>query len=106
MISALLAEAHERGFRLNNLFEHDSGLWQANLRSDTHATDFGYGETPEAALTAAIDAIATAMECPQWQVAPAINTDHLPEPTGSIDIFALLSANLRPHTANPFRGKL
>ncbi len=62
MIESLLAEIADAGWLLSNLFQLDSGLWQANLRNATHHTDYGLGFTPAEALEAAIDAMATAYE--------------------------------------------
>lgn len=62
MIESLLAEIADAGWLLSNLFQLDSGLWQANLRSATHCTDYGRGFTPAEALEAAIDQMASASE--------------------------------------------
>lgn len=63
MLDDLIAEANEAGWLLNNLFQLSDGSFRANLRSDTHATLFGEGQTPEealaSALTSAIVPIAT-----------------------------------------------
>lgn len=37
---------------LNNLFQRQSGLWQANCRLSNGTTDFGVGPTPYDALRA------------------------------------------------------
>ena len=59
MIEDLLAELHSQGFRVNNMFELDSGMWQANLRGsavdDRTATGWGQGLTAEGALRAAME---------------------------------------------------
>ena len=62
MIEDILAEISDRGFRLNNLFQLDSGLWQANLRSETHHTSWAQAESAALALSLAIDQIETAIE--------------------------------------------
>lgn len=54
-IEDLLAEIAERNWLLNNLFQLSDGSWQANLRSDTHYTDWGRGSTPQEALSRAIN---------------------------------------------------
>lgn len=58
-LETLIAECHRRGFRLHNLFEHDAKVfplhWQANLHSATkECWEFGSGDTPQAALFAAL----------------------------------------------------
>lgn len=62
MIEDLLEEISAAGWLLSNLFQLDSGLWQANLRNATHHTDYGLGFTPAEALEAAIDQMASASE--------------------------------------------
>lgn len=64
MISDLISEANSRGWLLNNLFQLDSGIFQANLRSATHHTAFGRGPTAEIALSLAMDAIESAIPTP------------------------------------------
>lgn len=62
MLEDLLAEIADRGWLVNNLFQNASGLWQANLRTATHHTDYAIGLTAADALSLAIDAIETAEE--------------------------------------------
>lgn len=62
MIEDLLSEISDRGFRLNNLFQLDSDLWQANLRSETHHTSWAQADSPALALALALDKIETAIE--------------------------------------------
>lgn len=54
-LESLIAEARARGLRVNNLFQLDDGMWQANLR-DVKGTYFNFGEgpTPEIALNNAL----------------------------------------------------
>jgi hypothetical protein len=87
----LLIEIRERGWLVSNLFQLDSGVWQANLRTATHHTDFGRGSTPELALSLAIDAIERA-ELTARSDAIIVNNDLLAAP--SADLASLL-ANLR-----------
>jgi hypothetical protein len=57
-IEALFAEATARRLRINNLFERNDGIWQANTRTDdpvAHCYEFGLGATPQEALRAALD---------------------------------------------------
>lgn len=50
----LLAAIAAHGLLVNNLFQHDSGRWQANLRSPDHRwAEFGHGATLQEALAAA-----------------------------------------------------
>jgi len=103
MLEPLLDEIHDRGYRLSNLFQLDSGLWQANLRSATHYTDFGRGHTPEAALSEAIDAIGCAHESlPD----PPITTNNPYQ--RSLEAFRIddILANLRSRAPNPFTRRL
>lgn len=72
-IETLLTEISERGWRVNNLFQLDNGDWQANLRTDSHYTQFGRGRTPSEALSLAIDAIETAKEFQTKTVAYSID---------------------------------
>ena len=61
-IETTLTEIADRGWLLNNFFQLDSGLWQANLRSATHHTNFAQAESPSEALALCIDLIETAIE--------------------------------------------
>ena len=49
-LSHLLSTLPNQGLLLNNLFQRDDGLWQANLRTSSQATEFGLGSTPEEAI--------------------------------------------------------
>ena len=60
-LEALIAYVEEQGFRVNNLFHLDSGVWRANLidpilsKSESReearqAYDFANGDTPKEAL--------------------------------------------------------
>jgi hypothetical protein len=53
-IEALIAEAHERGLRINNLFE-TGGAWQANVADGDMFFAFGRGGSAAEALRAALD---------------------------------------------------
>jgi len=48
--------ANQRGFLVNNLFQHDDVTWQANFRKRDNKifTIFGYGKTPHKALANAL----------------------------------------------------
>lgn len=46
-----LALIAANGFLVSNLFQRDDGQWQANIRTATHATEFGLGDSPAEALT-------------------------------------------------------
>ena len=54
----LIREARDEGFYINNLFQHDNGSWQANLRTikpdSGPSLHFAYGKGPRAALRKAI----------------------------------------------------
>lgn len=91
-IEDLLTEATDRGWRLNNLFQLDSGLWQANLRSETQITDYGRGPTAAIALSVAMDNIETAVE----RDTPVLVTTHNTAQS-DLETFRLadLLANLR-----------
>ncbi len=43
------------GFIVRNLFELESGLWQANLHDGEKAFNFGRAPTPEVALLSALE---------------------------------------------------
>lgn len=58
---SLIEEIFDRGWRVNNLFQRDSGEWQANLRSATHHTKFALAPTAELALALCIDSIERAI---------------------------------------------
>ena len=98
-LTDLFDEVCERGWRISNLFQLDNGLWQANLRTSTHHTDFGRGPTPEIALQFALDAIADATESEQQVV--LVNNDPLTKMT-----LADIIANLRKSKPPLFTRKL
>src|SRR3546814_5555347 len=53
----LIARANSGGYRINNLFQYQTGQWQANLRRDVgRVACFSYakGDTPAEALAGAI----------------------------------------------------
>ena len=52
-LTSLIAEVNRAGFLINNLFQTNSGEWQANLRAEVYSTAFGYGPTPYDALAEA-----------------------------------------------------
>ena len=52
-IDELVAAVHARGCRVNNLFEHPLGGWQANVCDGRECYEFGRGETMTAALAQA-----------------------------------------------------
>ena len=52
-LEALIAEAHERGLRINNLFE-TGGAWQANVADGGVFFEFGRGASAADALRAAL----------------------------------------------------
>lgn len=86
-LSSLLTEIAERGWLVNNLFQRDSGLWQANLRTQTHACEFAIGTTMEEALSLCLDKLE--------RIVPLINQtcEYSLEPAKDI---SLILANLRP----------
>lgn len=51
-----LAEVHAAGYVIQNLFQRDSGGWQANLRAEGAKTysEFGIASTPHGAMLAAL----------------------------------------------------
>ena len=56
-LETLIAEINKKGYRINNLFEltHSStGKWQANLNRGDEVWEFGHGDTPYDALSAAL----------------------------------------------------
>ena len=78
----LLADISSRGWLVNNLFQRDNGTWQANLRTSTHATGYGYANSPALALSLAIDQIESAeplIDQPpsQWSIGEAPKDDIL-----------------------------
>ena len=86
-LPSLLSEIAERCWLVNNLFQRDSGLWQANLRTQTHACEFAIGTTMEEALSLCLDSLErTVPLIPQ-------TCDYSLEPAKDI---SLILANLRP----------
>lgn len=73
-ISALIAEAHALGFKLNNLFELNlSKGWQANLRDADEigsGKEFGQGATPEEAIAACLEKAKKSL-APKKPISPA-----------------------------------
>lgn len=59
-LEELFAEISDRRWIVNNLFQLANGLWQANLRNNHYATDWGKGCTPHEALSIAIDKLESA----------------------------------------------
>ena len=102
-LTDLFDEVSERGWLVSNLFQLDSGVWQANLRTSTHHTDFGRGPTPEIALQFAIDAIGTATESEQRIT--VVNKDITFGPEASKTLAQIL-ANLRQSKPPLFTRKL
>jgi hypothetical protein len=98
----LIAEIAERGWLVSNLFQLASGLWQANLRTESHHTEFGIGTSAIDALTTAIDLIETATESPKHETCARIDDS----PIAQLDIFALMSTNLQPTRALNIKVKL
>ena len=87
-LPALLSEIAERGWLVSNLFQLDvGGLWQANLRTQTHACEFAIGTSMEEALSLCLDKLE--------RTVPLINQtcDYSLEPAKDI---SLILANLRP----------
>jgi hypothetical protein len=74
-LEELIQEANDAGWWVNNLFQTTEG-WQANLRSDTHATQFGRGPTAEYAMQEALFMIAEAMPLQRievnWTTQPSV----------------------------------
>lgn len=96
-LGSLLTEIADRGWLLSNLFQLDSGLWQANLRTATHHTGWGQGLSPELALSAAIDLIAEAIETdqPAPTCGRAALPSHEPMSLASLMTSSRTSFNLR-----------
>lgn len=86
-LSTLLSEIAERGWLVSNLFQRDSGLWQANLRTQTHACEFAVGTSMEEALALCLDSLE--------RTVPLINQTCEYSLESVKDISAIL-ANLRP----------
>jgi len=57
----LIASINSEGWIVNNLFQRNTGVWQANLRStdDRYFTEFGLGQSPFEALSEALSKIET-----------------------------------------------
>ena len=83
----LFAEISERGWLVNNLFQLDSGAWQANLRTKTHVCEFACADSPELALALCLDKLESTVPLIQQ------TCDHIIEPAKNL---AAILANLRP----------
>ena len=68
-VDDLLSDLASRGWQVNNLYQLDSDVWVANLRNETHITDFGRAMSPALALTYAIANIEAAE--PRQEISPA-----------------------------------
>lgn len=86
-LSAILAEIADRGWLVNNLFQVND-LWRANLRTETHATDFGEGVSPSLALIAAIANIETAQALLKSTTIASISK----QPAATIDLAEIFSS--------------
>ena len=87
-LETILAEIWERGWIVNNLFQLDGGrLWQANLRTETHACEFAIGITIEEALSLCLDKLERTVPLIQQ------TCEYSLEPAKDI---SLILANLRP----------
>ena len=64
-LDMILDETAAAGFLVNNLFQLDSGVWQANLRSLTHSTSFARAPSPALALSLALDLLESAELLPE-----------------------------------------
>ncbi len=53
-VESTIFSIHKAGFRVLNLFELKSGLWQANVCDDEKAWEFGVSKSPEMALLYAL----------------------------------------------------
>lgn len=56
-LETLISEINKKGYRIYNLFEliHSvTGKWQANLNKGDKVWEFGHGDTPNEALSAAL----------------------------------------------------
>jgi hypothetical protein len=86
-LNNLFAEISERGWLVNNLAQLDDGTWRANLRTETHATQFSCADSPELALALCIDKLESTV--------PLISQtcEHTIEPAKNL---ASILANLRP----------
>jgi hypothetical protein len=51
----------QRGLLVNNLFQLDERRWQANVTDNSRYWEFGRGETPQEALSAALFKVDTTM---------------------------------------------
>lgn len=65
-LEAAIAAAHAAGYRIHNLFERESGGWQANLSARTAKgrvySEFAIAAAPELALTEALRQAAPLMD--------------------------------------------
>jgi len=68
-VDAMIAVVQARGLRLNNLFQLESGIWQANVTDGTSYWEFGRADDPENAIKAALHMAATS---PPEYVAPTV----------------------------------
>ncbi len=54
-VDSLLKKVKKEKLLVNNLFEHDIGTWQANLRdTNGNCTNYGFGKNPQEALNNAL----------------------------------------------------
>lgn len=66
-LERLIEQAAARGLLVNNLFQLDSGLWQANLRCASGAFEWGRGASAPEALASALAAAAGALSEPFYE---------------------------------------
>jgi hypothetical protein len=106
-VDQLIEELSERGWLLNNLFQLDSGLWQCNLRTATHHTAYGKGESAIVALELAIDNIERAIESDPVQPTVSFSREEWRElnQTQPASIASIL-ANLRQPSPPVFARRL
>jgi len=53
-LEQLISQVHVRHLRVNNLFQLDERRWRANVTDGIRYWEFGEGDTPEEALSAAL----------------------------------------------------
>ena len=79
MLEDLIAEVNGRGLRINNLFQLENGGWQSNITDGERFWEFGRGDTPTAALLAAMQKTVTSTPVKGMKstasVTPRISTD-------------------------------
>ncbi len=69
-VDSLLKKIKKEKMFLHNLFEHDNGTWQANLRDiNGNCTNYGFGHSPQEAIRNAL----TDTPRPQRQSFPPFN---------------------------------